>query len=350
MKTNKLRPTISSIAELAGVSRPTVSQVLNNKGRLSEATRKRVQEAADSLGYRRNSYARAIATQSTGNLGLLLSANAGRSLLLPGLMEGMQDALLDNHLHLVVGRMPDEELTSPDHIPRLLSEFAADGLLINYFKNVPKDMRKLIADAAIPVVWMNSKAEEPCVFPDDRAAGKEATNHLLTRGREHIAFVGTRWVPKEQEIHYSLVDREGGYNAAMKAAGLEPRAVYALNRAESQTTPADRRVDQLADELFRDGTPVDGIVTYSDAEAVLTALAAQRVGLRPGVDVEISTFALGPTQTLAFPTTVWRVPMHRVGYQAVQTLIRMIRGVKLQKSEMRQRVPFGEPDLPLITE
>ena len=132
-----MRPTIANIAAAAGVSRPTVSQVLNHKGRLSNETRKRVFEVAAELGYKPNSYARAISTQTTGNLGLLLSANTGRSTILPGLMNGIQDALLANQLHLVVGRLPDESLTDPRHVPRLLTEFAADGLLINYFKGVP---------------------------------------------------------------------------------------------------------------------------------------------------------------------------------------------------------------------
>lgn len=350
MTTSSNRPTISSIADRAGVSRPTVSQVLNNKGRLSEATRKRVFAAAEALGYRPNSYARAIATQSTGNLGLLLSANAGRSMLLPGLMNGMQDALLDNQLHLVVGRLPDEELTSPEHVPRLLSEFAADGLLINYFKNIPSDMRKLIHDAAIPVVWINSKAEGPCVFPDDRAAGSEATSHLLTQGCRRVAFLATKWLPRESELHYSIRDREAGYAQAMKSVGLPVKTVYALNRAESMTTIADRRVQQVEEECFRGKHAVDGVIAYSEAEAVIAAMAALRAGREPGVDVKISTFTLGPMQSLAFPATVWRVPMHEVGYRAVQTLVRMVRGIKLSKKDLRQRVSFGEPDLPLVTD
>ena len=350
MNTNKARPTITNIAERAGVSRPTVSQVLNQKGRLSDATRERVLKAAADLGYRPNSYARAIANQSTGNLGMLLSADAGRSMLLSGLMNGMQDAVIDNRMHLVVGRLPDEELTSSKHVPRLLSEFAADGLLINYFKNIPRDMRKLIADAAIPVVWINAKVVKPCVFPDDRGAGFEAANHLITLGCKRIVFVATRWMPGDKPLHYSVKDRQAGYERAMKAAGLEPRTVLAINRLTNQTTPADRRVEQVGEELFGSGQEVDAVITYGDAEAVVVALAAERFGIAPGVDVKISTFTLSPSQSLAFPATVWRIPMREVGYRAVQTLVRMVRGVNPTKSELRQSIPFGEPDLPLIGE
>jgi LacI family transcriptional regulator len=210
------------IARHAGVSQTTVSFVLNDRTDMpiSAATREKVLASARELGYRPNRSARAIQSGRFGCIALLLSTVELRSILLPGLRDGILDALGERDIHLVLARLPDTALTDERYVPSILREWFADGLLVNYNSEVPDRMVRLIEENALPAVWVNLRREANCVYPDDEGMVRDATERLLSIGHRRIAYVNYTGV-----VHYSAADRIAGYRAGMAAAGFVPEVI-----------------------------------------------------------------------------------------------------------------------------
>ena len=101
-------PTIATLAEHLGLSRATVTHVLNGRGdtqRISPKTQQRVREAAQDLGYRANASARAVRAGRFGSIALIQSLWG--QYLPPELLFGLSRALADQDLHLVLSQVPD---------------------------------------------------------------------------------------------------------------------------------------------------------------------------------------------------------------------------------------------------
>src|SRR4029453_8124447 len=111
--------TIKEIARITGLSVPTVGNVLGRSAaRYSAETRRRVLEAAQALGYRPNSPARAMRQGGFGCAALILSRSRQHSHIPPGLLDGLDDELLRHDMHLTITRLSDEELSHDEFVPK----------------------------------------------------------------------------------------------------------------------------------------------------------------------------------------------------------------------------------------
>lgn len=203
------------VARAAGVSRATVSLVLNGRTDIAipDITRQRVHEAARTLGYRPHRSGRAMRSGKTGTLAFVLSTVAVRSLFTPRLLEGLLSGAAQHDHHLLVARLDDTQLD-----PKILREVVADGLILNYNSQLPPRLVERITDAKIPAIWINDKRDFDCVYPDDFQGAYDATRQLLAEGHTQIGYAG--WNPGP---HYSMTDRLGGYRAALAQYGLPER-------------------------------------------------------------------------------------------------------------------------------
>ena len=306
--------TIKQIAEHNGLSIQTVSQILNEKaGAYRPETRERVLESARELGYRPNSSARAMRNGQFGCLALLLSTNQSNSLLPPALLDGIQDGCEEANVTLSIARLPDEKLVSSDVLPKILREWAADGLLIDYNAGIPAEMIALIAKYRLPVVWINSKQEADCVYPDDIAGARLGTESLLKLGHTRIAYVD--WL---QAGHYSNPDRIAGYSAAMESAGLTPRLIR--ERCDVSRLDATR---ETCAWLQEENHPT-ALLCYNNDVALPMVYAAGVLGLSVPSDLSILTIhdELNNPLTRALDTLL--LPERALGKTAVQMLMQKI--------------------------
>ena len=205
--------TIKDVARASGVSAQTVWRILNGKNKNNnENTAQRVVSAADELGYRANSSAKAMRSGRFGSVALLLSEYSGLSLLPVERREGIQDVLGEQEINLILSRFSNDALTNQERLPRILREIMADGLLINYNANLPQPMVDIISQYQIPAVWINSRQPADCVYPDDRDAGRgSAAKRLLTLGHRRIGFAYAA-----PTSHYSFAERIAGYEEVMQ--------------------------------------------------------------------------------------------------------------------------------------
>jgi DNA-binding LacI/PurR family transcriptional regulator len=214
--------TQQQIADKLGLSQRAVSMALRGDERLSPETIERVWAMAQKLGYRPNTAARSIRSGRFNNVTVVLSSIEERSRFTIPFLNHLL-ACLDGHgMHLSIARIPDEKLVRPASLPRLLSELASDGLIINYLEHVPPALAELVEQSSQPAVWVGAKLHHDCVYPDALAAGRMATEHLLNLGHERIIYFDPISEDSLAKAHYSSVDRREGYTAAMQASGLTP--------------------------------------------------------------------------------------------------------------------------------
>ncbi len=213
-------PTMRDVAARAKVSAMTVSRVLHGDPRITEATKQRVLEAVEALGYRRDETARNLRLgQSTGLIGLVVTnlANPFYSQMALGVGEVAERSGF-NVVLANTGEDPDREARIVDD---LISR-RVDGIIV-----VPAtdDHRHLdpVKLHHVPVVLAArppSGIEADCVLVDDFGGTREAVRGLIARGHTKIAFLG---LPPSA---YTGAERFSGFRAAMAEAGLPVDDAY----------------------------------------------------------------------------------------------------------------------------
>lgn len=294
------RPTSFDIAALAGVSQPTVSRALSGSSSVSEATRKRVLEAAEQLNYKVDKNASGLRRQQARTLALLFfEENPGNSEINPfylSLLGPMVRRCADRGYDLLISF---QQLSSDWHVDYEDSR-KADGIILlgygDYVQYRPK-LEQLIERGTHFIRWGTPCEGEigATVSSDNEDGGFQATTHLLRQGRRKIAFIGTGGLgfPEVQ-------DRWHGYCRALRAAGIEPD-----ERLRADAAPSEWEGRAAVIELLNQGVEFDSIFAVSDVAAVGAMHALQLAG-RPVPETAVVGFDDIPAAVLASPplTTV----------------------------------------------
>ncbi len=311
--------TIKQIAEKCGVSVPTVSQVLNSTGKISEPTRARVLAVCDELGYRPRASAKTMRTGKFGSFTFLLGSEKYSSSFTMALFEGINHAVKAKGLSLGVARLTSQELTDERLVPKVLREWLSDGLLVNFYASISKRTEEIIERYRIPSIWINSKHAANCVYPDDFSGGFLVTRHLIGLGHTRIVYVDYSNDFSSPSGHYSAVDRFTGYQKAMQEAQLEP----VLIGGGAPSTPREARIaDATAWLAQRKPTAV---ITYGGSATYPIIIAAMaHLHLRIPRDLSIVTFDTVLDTNTGLRITTAAYDAFAMGTTAVDMLSRKI--------------------------
>ena len=228
------RTTVTQVAEKAGVSRSTVSFILNDHPHMkfSDETRQRVLKAAHDLNYVPNAAARMLASRQTKTLGLVIY-NAEHLLVdafIPRVLYGLIKASQARGFRVLVETV--EDVGEADTYHSLVRAKQIDGLVVLNPLAGDKQLWRLM-DEGFPLVLIGETGhpEEHAVFHDTQEAAEEVVAHLIALGHERIAHI--TYAP----VHYQAAEgRLKGYRRALERAGLpfDPRLVrYGNYDAES---------------------------------------------------------------------------------------------------------------------
>lgn len=243
------RPRIKDVAEYAGVSPKTVSNVINNFEHVSERTRAAVQEAIDALGYRVNIAGRQLRQGRTGMITLAVpELDVAYFAELAKHVMAEADARGRTVLIHQTGAVRERELAALHGFDAQFS----DGLILSPLALRPRDLAT--RDRRLPVVLLGERPAEggtDHVGIDNVAAAREATEHLLSRDRRRIAVIGGAVRGRQGTDRL----RTDGYREAMETAGLpfEPDLVVPVDayhwrdgaRAAAALMERDPRPDAL---------------------------------------------------------------------------------------------------------
>ncbi len=272
--------TMRDVAEHAGVSIKTVSNVVNGSKRVSPETRLRVQKSIKELGYQLNMTARSLRQGRTGMIGLILPelrvpyfAELADSVLKAAEAQGL--TLLIEQTGSLGGHEVDV-LSSP-------RRRFTDGVLFSPVALDPRFHPELEVD--YPLVLLGERIFDPRydhVTMANIEASKRATELLAAKGCKHIAVLGYH----ENDIMSSARLRFEGYCQGLEAAGLpfDPRLLGSAGRWVRSTGLA--AMNQVLDS----GAPVDGVFAMNDALALGAMPALRARGLRVPQDVAVVGF------------------------------------------------------------
>ena len=181
--------TLKDVAIKAGVSTSAVSRAFTDGASVSEKMRKKVEKAAQELGYSPNFLARSLTTRRTKLIGLV-SNNFHNPIFLE-VFDLFTRGLQDRGLRPLLVNLSNE--TDPDHSVQMLNQYSVDGVIVAS-STLPPAFSKAFRDKRIPVVntfgRYSSSPEVHVVGIDNAEAGRMAARELVERGYEDVAFLG----------------------------------------------------------------------------------------------------------------------------------------------------------------
>jgi len=205
--------TIYEVSEAAGVSLATVSRVMNGNAKVSERTKKKVEDAMAKLGYQPNAIAQSLASNRTNSVGLLVSELHGSYF--GDLMSTVEQVLKKNGKHVVITAGHVDETREKEAIEFLKSR-RCDALIL-HAEAVSDDYLKSLVDGKVPVVLINRKIDDiddNCFFVDNETGGYIATKAVIEQGHKHIGYVSGPLFKKDAS------DRLKGHKRALEEAGI----------------------------------------------------------------------------------------------------------------------------------
>jgi DNA-binding LacI/PurR family transcriptional regulator len=306
------------IAKKLNLSQRTVSLCLADSDRVAAATKKRVLEAAEQLGYRRNQSALAMRSGRFGVIGLLQCTQEQYSYLPPTILGSIQATLAKDKLNLMVSSFSTTDLNEDDRLPSVLREAMVDGLIVNYTHGFTPRFAEMVERSHLPSVWINVKRPYGCVYPNDVGAGRTMTEQLLQLGHRRIAY----FCHRTYDSHFSVADRYQGYESAMSAAGLSPEKRVLEGDVSWEDVESGL---QFVRSFLQGSRRPTAVVTYEAFEAMRVILAARELGLRVPADLSVVTFNERSSIGLGFPITTCHVPNGEMGRQAVEMLVARVK-------------------------
>ena len=310
------RVTSIDVAERAGVSQSTVSRALSGSETITEATRRRVELAAEQLGYHVNARAAGLRRGETGTIAIVVIGREGQG---PAAINPFYYSLLGSTCAAAAER-GYEALVSfqarPDEFfGHYVARRQADGVVVigtatneaawDYFRTCAEQSKGM-------AFWGSPFDDSVWVRSDNREAGRLAVERLARSGSERIVFVGDTASSQRQ-----FRERYEGYRDAMEQAGLSP-VEPVISDGEDRVSQGRNAIRQMADS----GAGFDGLFFACDAMALgaLEELASLGIAVPDQVGV-IGFDGLGSGEFSAPPLTTVQPDFAQAGMTLVDTAL-----------------------------
>jgi LacI family transcriptional regulator len=324
--------TINDIARLAGVSKATVSRVLNQKPDVDSATRERILHVMKEQGFVPSASATDLAGGRSHLVGMLVRSYTWLFVL--EILRAVADFLDETSYELVLYRMNDR-LPEPEGAQatrQLLATNLTSGLLA-VFPGQAAPFLVPLSQQAVPLVVIDDQylldvlpggdAPIPWIASDNRTGAYEATRHLIEHGHRRIAHIHG---PRD---YFCARERHAGYCQAMQEAGLP--VDEALVQSAEFTTIGGRAVAESFFSLPPAQRPT-AIFASSDLMAYGVLAAAQQAGVSIPGDVALvgfddlaeATETLGELSQVQLPLTTVRQPFYEMGRSAIELLLSLL--------------------------
>ena len=306
------RPTIRDVAQACGVSKSTVSVILNDSpasSRVPHETQQRVRQAAVQIGYRPSWRARALTSRRTHTIGVLYAPPMPLIVRgnYEGIIAGIHETLQRHGFHMMFVPLGEDPATWSD----LLLDQRMDGCLI--LSRLYDSLAALLRQTRMPAALVNADTQLPlpvCIA-DEFDGGVQITRHLLELGHERIAFfLG------DQPPHYSVTQRVGGYEQAMTEAG-----------ASSHINVVQGVLPDFIDAMLAQNPAQrpTAMICYTHFLAISTLRLLWERGARVPQDLSVATFSNSyPVAEVIPPLTTVALPTEEMGRTAADMVIEQI--------------------------
>ena len=308
------RVTLADVAAAAGVSPITVSRALRGERAVDPTLVERVRSASEKLGYVPDPAARALASQRSNHVAVLIPLLSNE--LFVTLLEAAQLHLRQAGFQTFIGvthYQPAEE----EQLLREQLMHRPAGLMVTGFDRTAAAQR-LIENSGVPCVYLMENAVRPDVYSvgfSQEAAACDLTRHLLSKGRRRIAFAAAQLDPR-------TLQRLAGWRRALTEAGCYAPTLEWLNPAASSMELGGVMFAQIAGQM----PALDAIFFCNDDLAQGALLTANRMGIAVPDQLAIAGFNnLRGSNLMNPPLTTVETPLAQIGEAASAMLLALIK-------------------------
>jgi LacI family transcriptional regulator len=325
---SKKRSTSLDVAKLAGVSRTTVSFVLNEVSSvsISDATRQRVLDAAKKLSYSPNVAGKKLVSGKSYTIGLVLCQSPEQiftDAFLPQVILGVEQAAMQQGFHVLLKPVDPNDTGG---YARLITENHVDGILLSGPREDDSALMQL-HQQRVPVLLMGQlpNTDIPYVDVDATAGAELAVNHLIKAGHQRIGMI------TNAPLSYtSAQQRRDGYERALRNAKLP------LDKSlikEGNYTPGSGF--EAMKSLLEVSPRITAVFVASDVVAMGAILAIKEAGFDIPKDIAVVGFDDIPlAEYYDPPLTTVRLPAFGLGWAGGERLIRIIQGEGLNDASL----------------
>ncbi|HMO74748.1 MAG TPA: LacI family DNA-binding transcriptional regulator [Sphingopyxis sp.] len=306
------QPTINDVAALAGVSKKTVSRVINRSEFITDKTRQAVEQAIKMLGFVPNPQARALAFRRNFLIALLHDNPNAQTVL--NFQQGVLDAIKDSDLALLVRPVDRGSDRLLEDVRVFLEKQRPIGALLLPPISENDELAALCEDLGVRYVRVGSAPLDDarhCISSNDREVVAEAVGKLIGLGHRRIGFV------RGPVGFRSAAEREKGFHEALAGAGLTLPAAY--------SAPGNYRYAagvEAGETLLSLAEPPTAIFCSNDEMAAGVMSVAYGKGITVPADLSIIGFDDSPTATHIWPAlSTVRWPIREMGVRAARTLV-----------------------------
>lgn len=304
------KPTLGSVAKEAGVSIPTVSQVMRGTGRISEQTREKVLRAAKRLHYLPDSRAAAMRSGESHEIGVVINqfSNPFNAEVVSGVVDLLE---AEGYLVSILDTRDDA-----DRQGRQLEAFIRNGrggLLWVPALATPPGTLDMLRTHGIPTVTFMRSASRDFDHVGVRNADATATAYLADLGHQHIAYLGGTDMTSVRK------ERISGYQQVLTERGLGPGTIW--NSRDNKRAALDAMI-----ALHHASPETTAVVCNGDMVAMGACLGLIHSGLQPGVDVSVIGFDDIEDAAVATPAlTTMAVSPQKLGQKLARVLLDRIK-------------------------
>lgn len=305
------RPRLEDVAALAGVSKTTVSRVLNNRGYLSKETIQKVNDAMKEIGYQPNIIARQFYTQKTNLVGLIFPTI--NNPFFAQLEAEMELLLYKKGYKVLIGNSQNDPDKEEDYLNQLLSH-QVDGLIVGAHNQGLSEYQ----NRNLPIVSIDRIMNEdiPVISSDNYQGGRIATEKLISADCQYIVHTNG-----PIELQTPAQKRRIGYEDTMIEHGLTP-ITYHLDFNISQEEKRER-----LRHIFVEHPEVDGIFASNDTDAAILLSLAQEFDRNVPNDLKIIGYDGADMARLLLPyLSTIQQPINEMAELAVTILDNRING------------------------
>ena len=308
--------TIRDVARAANVSISTVSHVLSGKRPTSGATRQRVEDVIQRLGYRPNRVAQSLVWRRPFALGLIIPDITNPYF--PALALGAEDRVREHGYTLVLGNSEYDSEREASYLELVRSQQLAGAIycLGDEMSPILAQIQRAVDEGLALVLVHSPMPSVPTVCADNRQGGRLAAQHMLDLGHRAIGIIGA--LPLDE----GMADREAGFLDVLRETGM------AVDRTAVPSMYGNHQIEggrQAAEELLEHVPHLTAVFVLNDLMALGALEAVRASGRRVPDDVSIIGFDDIPFAALANPplTTVGQ-PIRELGEQAADLLLTVI--------------------------
>lgn len=320
-----MKVTIDEVAKKAGVSKTTVSRILNGRYEYAtEQTRNRVLEVIRELDYRPNALAKGLKQAKTNVIGIVLSNL--QNPFWARVLEGVEDGCRHLGYSLMITNSNEDAQLEEDYIKSLQTR-QVDGLIINpTVKNFA--LYESLVDGGFPMVAINRKLERisiDTIAMDNIMGASTAVEHLIVKsGRKNIALL----VYPPDGVS-PRIERIEGYKQGLRKQGMEVQdsLIHIVPEIKGE-------VKKLTQSLLRQSGAIDAILSTNNMMTIEVMEGIKELGLRMPEDIAL----VGYDETvwskhLNPPLTTVNQPAYEMGELAAKQLIKRIESKKALKTK-----------------